>query len=102
MVFTLCARSVHFSAKYELKRPHFFLVSDKNNKNNFFTLWKVFQSNRSSSVTKLIHFNTTFYNALNQTLTAISDNTTNWKEEKMHFILGSFCYIINCSMWHHF
>ena len=42
MLFT---RSVHCSAKYELKRPHrphFFLISDKNNKNIFLIYKKLF------------------------------------------------------------
>ena len=26
----------------------------------------------------------------------------NWKEEEMHFLLGSFHYAINCSMWQHY
>ena len=31
---------------------------------------------------------------------AIKNNATNWKEEKMHFFLGSLHYVINCFMWY--
>ena len=47
-------------------------------------------------------FYTTFF-AFYQTLLsrAIKNNTRNWKEEKMRFLLEGLHYVINCSMWHH-
>ena len=32
----------------------------------------------------------------------VKNNTKNWKEKEMYFILGSLYCVINCSIWQHF
>ena len=81
---------------------HLFVLFFRGGIKTISILQKAFQSYKPSSVTKWIRFIQVFCflsNTINCQEQLKTIATTNWKEKKMHFLLGSLHYVINSSMW---